>query len=135
MDTNDVRKWSDDFRNSRGRLPDLLRSDACSGTLEMQECIGNTQESSAYGRKIGVYLPRDDAHPTARSFLVRAGRFWARAQIFLVRVQIFLVRARSFWAGARSFLVRARSFWEGAQSFLVRARSFWAGARSFLVRT
>jgi len=33
MDTNDVRKWSDDFRNSRGRLPDLLPSDAYSGTF------------------------------------------------------------------------------------------------------
>ena len=31
---------------------------------EMQECIENTRGSSAYGRKIGVYLPRDDAHPT-----------------------------------------------------------------------
>jgi len=29
---SDVRKWSDDFWNSCGRLPDLLHSDACSGT-------------------------------------------------------------------------------------------------------
>ena len=33
MDTNDVRKWSDDFRNSCGRCPDLLCLDACSGTF------------------------------------------------------------------------------------------------------
>jgi len=33
--------------------------------LEMQECIGNTQGLSTYGQKIGVYLPRDDAHPTS----------------------------------------------------------------------
>jgi len=33
-------------------------------TLEMQESMGNTQGLSTYGHKIGVYLPRDDAHPT-----------------------------------------------------------------------